>query len=219
VALDAGVGERAFFEGDHGDDGEFQALKRTGGFNNDFRLVAVVLALVEQGEREGFAAAWGGSAHLEDRVLELEARCTPVVRKHYAVLRRLLRPIVTREQLAAFPGELAIFTGRPPQEQVGVSEVLGFGLPMVGDSAPHLRKPRPEGLIQLADAFRAGRITFVGDSCDDADALRGARSLRPDLDWSFGAVGPDRARIALPPDLQGATLADLLAQLGSGDRP
>ena len=200
-------------------DGEFQALKRTGGFNNDFRLTAVVLALVEQGERQGFAAAWGRSAHLEDRVLELEASCTPVVRKQYALFRRLLGPIVTREQLSAFPGELAIFTGRPPQEQVAVPEVLGFCLPMVGDSAPHLRKPRPEGLIQLADAFRADRITFVGDSRDDADALQGARSLRPDLDWSFGAVGPDRALIALASDLQGPSLPDLLAQLGSGDRP
>ena len=57
------------------------------------------------------------------------------------------------------------------------------------------------------------------DQSTVADALRLARSLRPDLDWSFGAVGPDRAMIAQAQDLQGATLADLLAQMESGDRP
>jgi phosphoglycolate phosphatase-like HAD superfamily hydrolase len=84
----------------------------------------------------------------------------------------------------------------------------------VADSAPHLRKPRPEGLIQLADAFRAGRITFVGDSLDDAAALRGARALRPELAWRFAAVGPDRARFAESADPQAMGLVDLLE---SGD--
>ena len=78
-----------------------------------------------------------------------------------------------REHLAGFPGNLAVFTGRPPQELSSAFDLLGFRLPAVGDSAPHLRKPRPEGLIQLADAFRAGQITFVGDSRDDASALGG----------------------------------------------
>jgi phosphoglycolate phosphatase-like HAD superfamily hydrolase len=120
---------------------------------------------------------------------------------------------VARERLAAVP-ELAIFTGRPPEELGFAFELLGYTLPAVADSAPHLRKPRPEGLIQLADAFRAGRITFVGDSLDDAAALRGARALRPELAWRFAAVGPERARFAESADPQAMGLVELLE---SGD--
>ena len=86
----------------------------------------------------------------------------------------------------------------------------------MSDRAPHLRKPRPEGLIQLADTFRAERITFVGDSRDDAAALRGARDLRPDLHWWFAAVGADRGLVAQAQDLQADGLMDLLE---SGDLP
>ena len=183
-------------------DEDYLRLKRAGGYNNDFRLAAGALA--EQ----------GADGALEAGIQAWEPACRDAVRRHYALTRRLERPMVTREQLAAAPGELALFTGRPPQELGYAFGVLGFTLPAVGDSAPHLRKPRPEGLIQLADAFRARRITFVGDSPDDAAALRGARALRPELDWRFGAVGADRARIALDGDLRAATLMDLIE---SGD--
>jgi hypothetical protein len=50
----------------------------------------------------------------------------------------------------------------------------------------------------------------VGDSRDDAAALRAARLLRPDLDWRFAAVGPERARFAQAGDLQAEGLMDLL---------
>jgi len=127
--------------------------------------------------------------------------------------RRLERPIITREELDAFPGDVAIFTGRPPDELLLAFQVLGFRLPAVSDAAPHLRKPRPEGLLQLADAFRASRVIFVGDTCDDASALRGARALCPDVDWVFAAVGPDRQWISEEGDLQAPRLRDLLPQL------
>jgi len=192
---------------------DYLALKRAGGFNNDFRLAAAALALGETGGLP-FLGAPGVLERVEDRIRDWEPRCQEAVRAHYAQTRLLERPLVSREQLSAAPGDLALFTGRPPEELGFAFEVLGFTLPAVGDRAAHLRKPRPEGLIQLADAFRAGRITFVGDSPDDAAALRAARVLRPDLDWRFAAVGDEGARFALDGDLRADSLLGLLA---SGD--
>jgi len=183
-------------------DEDYLRLKRAGGFNNDFRLAAAALALAERGGMAGPLP--------ERRIRALEPGCRAAVRRHYARTRCLERPLVRPEHLAGFPGNLAVFTGRPPQELSSAFDLLGFRLPAVGDSAPHLRKPRPEGLIQLADAFRAGQVTFVGDSRDDASALGGARALRPEIHWTFAAVGADRARIAGPGDLLAPGLADLL---------
>lgn len=189
-------------------DEDYLELKRAGGFNNDFRLAAAALARAEP-------PAPGG-AGLEARIRHWEPACRTAVRGHYARTQRLARPLVTREQLAGVTGSLAICTGRPPDELETAFALLGFELPAVSDRAPHLRKPRPEGLIQLADAFRAERVTFVGDSRDDAAALRGARALRPELDWRFAAVGPDRGLIASHRDARAETLMDLLE---SGELP
>ena len=189
-------------------DRDYLKLKRAGSFNNDFRLAAGALAGAEP---DGAAPA-----ELEARIRAWEPRCTVAVREHYARTRRLERPLVAWEQLSAFQGHLAVCTGRPPEELASAFALLGFALPAVSDRAPHLRKPRPEGLIQLADTFRAERITFVGDSRDDAAALRGARDLRPDLHWRFAAVGADRGLVAQAQDLQADGLMDLLE---SGDLP
>lgn len=195
----------------------FLAFKRAGGFNNDFRLAAGALALAEAGELEAIKGREGqGLPHLASRIAELEPRCQTVVQKHYARTRRLERSLVAREDLEGFPGDVAIFTGRPPDELLLAYQVMGFRLPAVCDSAPHLRKPRPEGLLQLADAFRSTEVVFVGDTLDDAAALRGARELCPGLAWTFAAVGPDRARIAGPEDLQAERLLDLLPRLRTG---
>jgi len=196
------------------DDEHFAAFKRVGGFNNDFRLTAGALALAEIGGLDGLRHATGkGFPHLESRIRELEPRCRDTVQKHYARTRRMERPMVSRQDLDAFPGDLAIFTGRPPDELTLAFQVLGFRIPAVADSAPHLRKPRAEGLVQLADAFRSTQVIFVGDTCDDASALRGARDLCPGVDWIFAAVGPDRQWIAGEGDLQAPRLRDLLSTL------
>ncbi|NTW85764.1 MAG: hypothetical protein HGB30_06325, partial [Holophagaceae bacterium] len=71
----------------------------------------------------------------------------------------------------------------------------------------------PAGLLQLADAFRAEEIVFVGDTVDDARCLRAAAALRPEVSWRFGAVGPDRAHFAAPEDLSFETLLHLLQEL------
>jgi phosphoglycolate phosphatase-like HAD superfamily hydrolase len=194
------------------DDAAYRSLKRAGGFNNDFRLAAGALAL---GERNLSPAAPGIPwPDLEGRIQALEPQCRVAVRRHSARTRSLERPLVRLEQVDGRFGDVAVFTGRPPEELAHAFEVLGQALPGLGDSAPHLRKPRPEGLIQLADSFRAERILFVGDGRDDAAALRAARALRPELRWTFAAVGPDRDRYAGPGDLRAAGLLDLLADGG-----
>ena len=198
------------------DDEHFAAFKRVGGFNNDFRLTAGALALAELGALEEVKRSEAkGLPHLEKRIRELEPICQAAVQRHYVRTRRMERPMITREELDRFPGDVAIFTGRPPDELTLAFQVLGFRIPAVADSAPHLRKPRPEGLLQLADGFRATRVVFVGDTCDDAAALRGARALCPGIEWLFAAVGPDRNWIADETDLQARTLIELLPQLGA----
>ena len=199
-------------------DGAFRAFKRLGGFNNDFRLTAGALALAEvHGDVNLQAlveqAAGRGFPELEARNQALEPAAQIVVQKHYADTIRLERPLVTLAELRATGRDLAVLTGRPPEELELAWRVLGFQLPAVCDAAPHLRKPEPAGLLQLADAFRAEDILFAGDTVDDAGCLRAAAALRPELGWRFAALGPDRARFASPEDVQSATLRDLLPML------
>ncbi len=199
-------------------DDTFRAFKRLGGFNNDFRLAAGALALAEvhgdgdlQPRVEG--AMGTGFPQLEARIQALEPIAQSVVQKHYADTIRLERPLVTLADLQGTGWHLAVLTGRPPEELVLAWQVLGFQLPAVCDAAPHLRKPEPAGLLQLADAFRAEDILFAGDTVDDARCLRAAADLRPELTWRFLAIGPDRARFAAPEDRQSATLQDHLPML------
>lgn len=193
-------------------DDEFLAFKRVGGFNNDFRLTAGAVALAERGEMDRLRQAEGvGFPDLEDRIRELEPACQTVVQRHYAVTKDLESPLISRPELEGLGVDVAVFTGRPPEEWDMAVEMLGFELPAVTDSAPHLRKPRPDGLLQLADRFRAQAVLFVGDTRDDAACLREAAVLRPDIAWSFAAVGPDRARLG--GDLSGESLRALLPEI------
>lgn len=199
-------------------DSHFRAFKRVGGFNNDFRLTAGALALAElKGDIELLplleSAEGKGFPELEARMAVLEPGAQKVVQRHYADTVRLERALITLPELQAAGWELAILTGRPPEELELAWTVLGFTLPAICDAAPHLRKPEPGGLLQLADAFRAEEILFVGDTRDDAACLRAAAALRPELRWRFAALGPDRARFAAPGDLSFDTLRDLLKEL------
>lgn len=193
-------------------DAHFTAFKRAGGFNNDFRLTAGAWALAERGELDRVLSGCGFE-DLAARIEELEPRAKEVVQRHYVDTLQFERPLISLDELRAFPGDLAILTGRPPEELELAWQVLGWQLPAIADSAPHLRKPSPAGLLQLADAFRAEEVTFAGDTLDDAACLRAARTVRADLRWRFAAVGPDRSRFFAPGDLQGATLRDLLPSL------
>ncbi len=199
-------------------DATFRAFKRLGGFNNDFRLTAGALALAEVcGDRDLVpvleAATDRGFSEFESRMAALEPAAQTVVQRHYADTIQMEKPVVALAELEATGWDLAVLTGRPPEELELAWRVLGFRFPAVCDAAPHLRKPEPAGLLQLADAFRAEEVLFVGDTVDDARCLRAAAALRPELAWRFAAVGGDRARFAAPEDLQFASLSDLLPML------
>jgi histidinol-phosphate aminotransferase len=194
----------------------FTAFKRVGGFNNDFRLAAGALALSEGDATADLlprleAAEGLGFPELEGRIRDLEGAARVVVQRHYAETIALERPLITRAELNLAGWEVAVLTGRPPEELDLAWRVLGFTLPGLCDSAPHLRKPGPSGLMQVADTFRAGEVLFVGDTRDDAACLRAAAITRPELSWRFAAVGGDRDR--LDADLRAATLRDLLKEL------
>ncbi len=194
-------------------DEHFRAFKRAGGFNNDFRLAAAAWVLAERRAMDRLWAAEGGFPDLEPEIQAREPEAQRFVQKHYAETSKLEKPLIELHALQALGCDLAILTGRPPEELEMAFDVLGWRLPALADSAAHLRKPEPAGLLQLADAFRAQRVTFVGDTRDDAAALRGAREARPDLAWRFAGVGPDRERFILEADLHAPTLLDLLPLL------
>jgi len=195
-------------------DEHFRMFKRVGGFNNDFRLAAGGLALHESHQMARLESAEGiGFPELEARIQELEPICQKAVQAHYAATRHMEHALITLAELEATGMELAIYTGRPEDELAMAFDVLGFELPSVCDSAPQLRKPRPDGLFILAERFGSKEIVFAGDTRDDAAALRSARKARPDLAWTFAAIGPERERIAQPEDLQASTLRDLLSML------
>ncbi len=195
-------------------DDHFHMFKRVGGFNNDFRLAAGGLALHEAHRMEAlWSAEGGGFPDLEARIQELEPLCMRVVQAHYADTRHLERPLITLAELEATGMEPAIYTGRPPEELAMAFEVLGFELPSVCDSAPHLRKPRPDGLFILAERFGSREVIFAGDTRDDAAALGSARDQRPGIAWTFAAIGPERERIAGLGDLQAVSLRELLTAL------
>jgi len=196
-------------------DESFRAFKRLGGFNNDFKLAAGALALAEAfGDVDlvpKIEAALGkGFPELEPRIAELEDIVKGVVQRHYEDTIDFEKPFATLAELQATGFDLAILTGRPPEELIMAWKVLGFSLPAVPDRAPHLRKPSPCGLLQLADAFQATDIVFAGDTVDDANCLRRAAAIRPELRWRFAAIGPDRHRFERPEDFSFAFLRELL---------
>ncbi len=195
-------------------DEHFRAFKRVGGFNNDFRLCSAAWVLGERDAMERLWTAEGiGFPDLEAEIQERELSAQAVVQKHYAETSKLERPLIELSALRSLGCDLAILTGRPPEELLMAFEVLGWRLPAIADAGPHLRKPSPSGLLQLADAFRAESITFAGDTRDDAACLRLAREVRPDLVWRFAAVGADRELFRDPGDLSAPTLLDLLPSL------
>jgi histidinol-phosphate/aromatic aminotransferase/cobyric acid decarboxylase-like protein/phosphoglycolate phosphatase-like HAD superfamily hydrolase len=200
-------------------DAHYLAFKQVGGFNNDYRVCAAAMALGERGELDRvWSAQATGFPHLEERIRALEPVAAEAVTRWYRSVPPPDTPLATRAELDGLGWDLAVLTGRNADELESGFGVLGFRLPAVVDCAAHLRKPLPGGLLQLADAFQADQIVFVGDTRDDAQALRGARETRPDLVWTFAAVGPLRDTIAREGDLRAATLRALLPIL-KGARP
>ncbi|MDR0498566.1 MAG: HAD-IA family hydrolase [Holophagales bacterium] len=188
-------------------------LKRIPGFNNDFRLMAAAVALFEAGEIDRLGEGINtGFPHLEKCMDELEPRCKERMQFYYQDLKHLERPLITLPELEAIVDwDVAILTGRPPDELPLAFEILGFEIPAICDSCPEFRKPEPGGLIHLADRYRANRIYFVGDTRDDATCLRRAREVRPDLNLTFVAVNKLRYEISKPGDLTYITLREFIS--------
>lgn len=197
------------------DDRYFRAMKRLGGMNNDFRLCAGVAVLGDRGRLgellEG-RVTWDEG--LEAALSELFAEAAARVARHYEHTRACEVPLVTHAELEALGVPFAILTGRDPRELRDAMGTLGFTCEAVCAHAPHVEKPRPGGLLQLADAFRATHVVFVGDTRDDRAALVAAAKLRPETHFRFAAVGPDRDSFARATegDRAAATLRDLLAE-------
>lgn len=184
------------------DDGLFRAMKRAPGMNNDFRLTAALMHLWRAGRFAPVAAGTAPTfdaadlAAIEQLVPEAAAR----VAHHYETTQALEAALATAADLAELPGTHAIYTGRNVHELGLAAKILGFQLPAVVDRGAHVRKPAPGGLLQLRDAFRATSVMFVGDTRDDAAALRAAQSELPHVRFGFCAVGPARAEIVPSPD-------------------
>jgi histidinol-phosphate aminotransferase len=195
-------------------DAHYLRFKQIAGFNNDYRICAAAVALVERGEMDSlWTAPVTGFPHIEERIQSLEPGCAQVVTRFYKSVPPPDTALVTLAELEALGWDLAVLTGRNDEELESGFQVLGFRLPAVADIAPHLRKPMPGGLLQLADAFQAEEIVFVGDTRDDAQTLRLAREARPDLVWTFAGVGHLRDSIARETDLRAPSLRALLAVL------
>lgn len=146
--------------------------------------------------------------------LEVLSRVTPAFQRLYAGpqarevyglepseprgLYEMEEPLVSPEELAAPGLPFGIFTGRTVEEaRLGLKR-LGLELPagrMVCDTSPRFRKPRPDGLLELAAQLGARRLLHVGDTLDD---LRSSANARLEgLDVAFAGIAPagsERAR-------------------------
>jgi len=198
-------------------------FKRLPGFNNDFRMVAAVAALFAAGGMDGLTTALEAGRlppGIEERIEETEPACKARVQHHYKDVAHLERPLITLAELESLTGwDVAIMTGRPPEELAMAFRVLGFELPAACDSKPEFRKPAPGGLLHLADTFGATRVYFVGDTIDDATCLASAHAERPGLDLNFVAVGKLRHEIAKPGDLKHENLREFIAAAAAAKPP
>ncbi len=159
-------------------DAHYLAFKHVAGFNNDYRVCAAALALAKRGELDRLWTTQGtGFPDLEERVQALEPGCADVVASR-----------TVRAGAGQPPGQPG-GAGSPGLGPGGAHRAqrrgdghrvrgAGFHLPAVAARAPHLRKPLPGGLLQLADRSSEA-VVFVGDTRDDAQALRLAREARP----------------------------------------
>jgi len=196
-------------------DALFRKMKRLGGMNNDFRLAAGLLAISDAGSLEaleGGGLVW--SPALEEGLALHYRAASERVAFHYETTKRGETPLVTRAEIEAVGAPFVILTGRAPHELADAFVTLGLTCEAVCDSAPHLAKPSPAGLLQLADTFRASDVLFVGDTVDDRTTVVRARPLRPETRFTFAGVGPDRASFvrADTGDLEAPTLRELLAR-------
>lgn len=101
-------------------------------------------------------------------------------------------PLATHAEIAAAGLPIGVFTGRAREEATLGLERLGLLLPperVVCDTSPRFRKPRPDGLMALAEAVNSRTPLYVGDTVDDMAAAWNAREAG--LEVSFAGVAPE----------------------------
>lgn len=197
------------------DDALFRKMKRLGGMNNDFRLAAGLLAIFDTGALDVLRddrLVW--DPNLEAGLAKSFGIASERVAHHYETTKASEAPLVTKDEITRLGVPFAILTGRAPHELRDAFVTLGLTCEAVCDSAPHLAKPSPAGLLQLADSFRATDVVFVGDTVDDRATVVRARPLRRETRFIFAGVGPDRASFVRDDtsDLEAPTLRELFTR-------
>jgi HAD superfamily phosphatase len=137
-----------------------QEYKNRGGFNNDFLLSQAI-----------------------SRDLGVEVEYTEVVTHFnglfYGGLMERERWIPTDGLLETLSQRyrLAIFTGRLREEALITLrrfKTVQMFSPLIGDEDVTKGKPDPEGLLKIAAAHSGKKLTYVGDTVDDARSAAGA---------------------------------------------
>jgi HAD superfamily hydrolase (TIGR01548 family) len=131
-------------------------------------------------------------------------------------------PLITARELDAVRLPYAVLTGRTPEEARLGLRCLGLSLPphrLVSDSAPRFRKPRPDGVLELASRMGSSHPLVVGDTVDDMGAALAAGALG--LGAVFAGIAPEgsarEARFREGGALRVAgALRELLALIRSG---
>lgn len=142
------------------DIGRFKARP---GFNDDWRLTHTWIR--ELGGRARFREVVD---HFQQ--LYLGTNFQGYIRRERWLADRRRLPRLARQ------AHLAIFTGRPRAEALFTLERFGvrahFGRLIGLEDGP--TKPRPDGLLRLADGRPHASVLYVGDTVDDALAARSA---------------------------------------------
>jgi HAD superfamily phosphatase len=172
---------------------EIQALKEAGGFNDDVRLSAELLA------RRGLAPALSEVRALFDDIYQGGNGRPGLWRRE-----RWLVPPATLERLSG-ARRLGVVTGRNRAEVELARRLAPGAMGMFGcvvtQEDVSAGKPAPDGILLAATLLRADGAAYVGDSVDDMRAARAAGAR---------AIG------VLPPGTgAGSRLGDLLIECGA----
>jgi HAD superfamily phosphatase len=145
-----------------------QDYKNSGGWNNDFALSQKILA------DAGIEIPYDQVAKVFNRIFFGDNNDGLVLREKWVTDRDLLDRLGQRHALC-------IFTGRMRYE---VDFTLGRFIPgvhwsmIVADDNVKNSKPAPDGLLAIMAAHPNARVTYVGDTIDDARSAQAAGNVR-----------------------------------------
>jgi HAD superfamily phosphatase len=144
--------------------GEIQDYKNAGGWNNDWALSHRMCQ--DRGVELGYAAVVD---HFQRIFLGTHFDGL-IQREVWAPRTGLLQAWATRFQLA-------VFTGREHAEAMHTLRRFAPEVPfhpVLGDEDVTHKKPHPEGLQRIAALYPGSRLTYIGDTVDDARSAKAA---------------------------------------------